>query len=326
MILDRKRHAFTLVELLVVIAIIGVLVALLLPAVQAAREAARRSQCSNNLKQLGLGVHGFIDQNLKLPPGVVDNGLTSASGANGAILNGWSWGTQILPYMELTTMYDTLEPTQAPYIMTGFPSWKVSQAQARVNQALPVFICPTDAQDQTQTFDGYVQTSCNYVGNCQQKQLDHDSLSYSNGVLFNSSYGKLKIRDITDGTTNTILIGERATRSRSTQSGTLWGAAKPFGNLIDTRSTNAQAPEATHKWNRIYLLAGGHRRINQNSTTVSYASLHGKGAQFVFCDGSTHFISESVENDANHSLTNTVFEYLQDRKDGISFDMEDLNP
>ncbi|QDU96904.1 DUF1559 domain-containing protein [Lignipirellula cremea] len=318
---DRRRQGFTLVELLVVIAIIGVLVALLLPAVQAAREAARRSQCSNNLKQLGLGVHGFIDQNKKLPPGVVDNLLSSTSGANGAVLNGWSWGAQILPFMELSTMYDTLQPTTYAYIFGG--ATPGTDQKNRLSQALPVFICPTDAESTTQTFDGYVQTSCNYVGNCQQKQLDNEGANNANGVLFNSSYGKLKIRDITDGTTNTILLGERATRARSTGTGTLWGAAKPYGNLIDTRSSGS-TPE--RKYNRIYVLGGGHRRINQNSTSVSYSSLHGKGAQFVFCDGSTHFISESVENDVQHNVSNTVFEYLQDRKDGISFDMEDLNP
>ncbi|QDU96902.1 DUF1559 family PulG-like putative transporter [Lignipirellula cremea] len=321
----QRRHGFTLVELLVVIAIIGVLVALLLPAVQAARESARRSQCINNLKQVGLGVHGFIDQHQKLPAGIVDNGLTSAAAANGAILNGYSWTTQILPYMELATMYDTIQPTAYAYIWNGLATPSADQI-SRLSQPLTVLMCPTDAEPTSRTLDGFIQTRSNYVGNCQRYGLDSVGATVATGVLFNSSYGKLKIRDITDGTTNTILAGERATRARSTGTGTLWGAASPYGNnqtLLS--STNL----ATANWNRNYCLAGGDRAINQLSTTVSYSSLHGRGAQFVFCDGSTHFISETVENDRNDSSTtnaDTVFEFLLDRKDGISFDMEDINP
>src|SRR5688500_18954736 len=103
----RRKSGFTLVELLVVIAIIGVLVALLLPAVQAAREAARRTQCVNNLKQLGLGIHNYHDTYKVIPPGALDFGATPTAGPT---IPSWGFATKILPFIEQGTVYDRLNP------------------------------------------------------------------------------------------------------------------------------------------------------------------------------------------------------------------------
>jgi prepilin-type N-terminal cleavage/methylation domain-containing protein len=144
--MSLRRHGFTLVELLVVIAIIGVLVALLLPAVQAAREAARRAQCANNLKQVGLAIHNFESAKKTLPYGAFQ-GVTSLLYTDymkvGAV-NHWNWVTQIMPYMELASIVNSLDmkPDNA-----GDLEWLPGSARNRTvidKLVLPQFVCPSD--------------------------------------------------------------------------------------------------------------------------------------------------------------------------------------
>lgn len=216
---SRSRRGFTLVELLVVIAIIGILIALLLPAVQAAREAARRSNCSNNLKQLGLALHNFHDVNLRFPPGA-GNDVSPFGTAGGA---GWgsSWYVYILPYVEQRSIYDKWQF----YGNSGFQN--TNNINMVNNLKIPAFRCPSSAvpeffarggaaaQIMVVSYTGiagsavntgatgvYQQTCCNGNG----------SYASDTGVLHAGS--KYNFAAITDGTTNTWMVGEQSDHVR----------------------------------------------------------------------------------------------------------------
>src|SRR5260370_39512856 len=123
---SQPRPAFTLIELLVVIAIVGVLIALLVPAVQKVREAAARIQCTNNLKQIGLALHGYHDSNKALPPGYL------ATAAYPGTAPGWGWAAFILPYIEQPAVFRQLNFAQ------------LIQGQAAVQTVIPLYLCPSD--------------------------------------------------------------------------------------------------------------------------------------------------------------------------------------
>ena len=245
-LMRTNRHGFTLVELLVVIAIIGILVGLLLPAVQAAREAARRMQCSNNLKQLALSAHNFESANRKFPPGY--NGEKNLS--NGVNLNTNTYIGHLVylfPYMEATAIYDSFtfkrdlnvdkdgvgQATPAMFQYWGSPvpsppapaspisCW--DQHQYRIS----TLICPSDEPygntDTTATILRTVSTGLsmdiegrfqapnnlgrtNYLGAAGQLGFGVASRDAKKGIFFNRS--KTKIGDISDGTSNTIMFGE----------------------------------------------------------------------------------------------------------------------
>jgi len=134
MLRREKQHGFTLVELLVVIAIIGILIALLLPAVQSAREAARRSSCKNNLKQIGLGLHNYLDSNRCFPSSFCIRPGTVLTGNNGS----WSIHGRLLPYLEQTSAYDQvrLDISWDAQLATGVPQLRI-----------PTYVCPSDPND-----------------------------------------------------------------------------------------------------------------------------------------------------------------------------------
>ncbi len=179
-----KRIAFTLVELLVVIAIIGILVGLLLPAVQAAREAARRMQCSNNLVQLGVALHNYEMAHRTLPPGTVDS--------KGPIVHlpiGFhhSWIVQVLPMLDEAVVYKHLDHTQSIYAKANFP------VRAHTIQTL---LCPSDPSDGPYS---------NYAGVHDSREVPIDVTN--NGVLFLNS--RITFDDVGDGITHTLFVGEK---------------------------------------------------------------------------------------------------------------------
>ena len=137
MILATKRAAFTLIELLVVIAIIGILIGLLLPAVQKVREAASRTSCTNNLKQIGLGLHNYHDANLCLPPGYV--AAVPSGDPNFATAPGWGWAAFLLPYIEQNALYNQVQGAIQSNTPITDPS-VASAIQARVS----IYVCPSD--------------------------------------------------------------------------------------------------------------------------------------------------------------------------------------
>lgn len=216
-----RRVGFTLVELLVVIAIIGILVALLLPAVQAAREAARRMSCSNNLKQVALAYHNYVDSQKKLPAlanGVYGPGGTAAPyGQNtppvppaGTAMNwaGWSCHTMILPYMEQTAVFDQIRFTHSYYSTIGPPENPVAPNTLSSRSRVPGFICPSD-----KVFNSTTEIAqCNYgvsLGACLG--YGHSPSGTNLNAISNGMFRRqveTTFSDVTDGLSNTIMLGE----------------------------------------------------------------------------------------------------------------------
>ena len=297
-----QRRAFTLIELLVVIAIIGVLVALLLPAVQAAREAARRTQCRNNLKQIGLAMHNYIDTFKTFPPGYIcgsqDITVTTP---------GWSWAVMILPQLEQTNLvgkFNLLLPIEDPSNAAG------------IQTLLNVMICPSDIcpagpfsiySDAAQTQLVVKTTPSSYAGNVGNDSCDVDSLAVPwNGVLYRNS--RTRIQDITDGTSSTIVVGERAWAFTNGN----WVGA-PNNALVQGGKLNSFSPVTASS--AIGILAHAHwvnNRYDSDGGLDDYASLHPNGANFLFADGSVHFHMDVT----NEGGTETNFQALGTRNGG----------
>ncbi len=223
----ERRGGFTLVELLVVIAVIGVLMSLLLPAVQAAREAARKLQSQNNLKQLGLAIHNYESALGCLPSGYIadtDHALTDPTTLDGP--PGWGWGALLLPYLEQQTVHDQLD--------MRLPCWDSAQGAA-VRTNIPVFVNPgaprrendcvvTDVNGREVTRFGL----SHYVANVGQDEPWGyqpplaDWSEVASGPFYRNS--RVRLSDISDGLTNTVLLGEHTTISDKTWVGVVPGA------------------------------------------------------------------------------------------------------
>ena len=304
------RSAFTLVELLVVIAIIGVLVALLLPAVQAAREAARRMQSSNNVKQLGLGLLMYADTFKKFP--YASNFADSVAQCGDFTAVGvphHSGNVALLPFLEQKGLYDQLDINQS--IDGG-----ATNRNALRGRFLNVFTCPSNALRRTgvradgQFFNGFngpVQegmyrfcggTMNNTMVNTRDctKAANSFCLTADGGInggwtcvhnnpsavrgIFARGVTRYELKDITDGTSNTILMGE--TKPHYTEFGALWTWNVPttlFSLKLNSGFLKTAEVSRTVSW----LNAQGH------------ASYHPGGAQFVMADGSVRFLSDAID-------------------------------
>ncbi|WP_339746681.1 DUF1559 domain-containing protein [uncultured Rubinisphaera sp.] len=339
--LQVPRKAFTLIELLVVIAIIAILVALLLPAVQQAREAARRSSCKNNLKQIGLALHNYHDTYRVFPPGYInqfDDPQPTNSGeystAVGAERSAWSWGAFVLPFVEQSALYDVLQVGDIRIKNALATPALLSNMQNPISS----FRCPSDTAPDVNT-SKQVQDSAgtarniataNYVASNSSRRW-HSSGSWvtgpglgelsqwgtppnanqsPNGMFWRNS--KVRMRDITDGTSNTIMAGERAWELNNPAGATFTCRA---GTVLGTRITNEQSE--VHRG-----LAAATTAINfaNNNCNKGFSSRHTGGAQFVMADGSVRFLSENLDqNNATFGGTNAVdstFERLVARDDG----------
>ena len=290
------KSAFTLVELLVVIAIIGTLVALLLPAVQAAREAARRSSCKNNLKQIGLGMHNYESAFKKLP-----TGYQYSQGSDDANELGYSWSALLLPFMELGNIHDQIDFNR--------PIYDVVNAVVR-EQHIPVFLCPTDDISP----DGYVPMGderyamgC-YVANFGTPDLDEFQEQVQGNsaepLPFDSPWGpffrnsKTKLSQISDGLTNTLMIGER-------QNGP-FRLAGVHGNHFEYETTWVGAvrdiDDASDDHGHMVLFQTGNTPNDPQSDDRDVSAPHEGIAQFLMCDGSVHTISEDIDFDVYQAL------------------------
>ncbi len=263
----RPLPGFTLIELLVVIAIIAILIALLLPAVQQAREAARRTQCKNNLMQIGIAMHNYDMAFETLPPGCVNPTGPIRNMEEGYHM---SWMVQLLPVLEQASLFGKVDFTAGAY--------GASNAALRTVR-IPTFICPSDATN----LPGMV----NYAGcfSGEDVAIDVDN----SGLLFlNSSIGYQKIRD---GASNTILAGEKRVMNGLSDLG--WMS----GSMATLRNTGVSLNAG---WD-----VGGFERRDRgrevplpppsNTATSGFGSLHVGGAQFLLADGAVRFMSENID-------------------------------
>ncbi len=310
----RGRYAFTLVELLVVIAIIGILVGLLLPAVQAAREAARRMQCTNNLKQIGLALHNYESSNKRFPYAFV-LARPALPAANNNNVEAWGWTVAILPYMEQGNLYAQLGADRISLadLLAGGNS-NLSNPVPLLQQDIPGYLCPSDAEQsqakQERHFGGGWGTAAGSRGNWQPGLTNYIS---NRGVrdqpqAETDTYGMfmenrtIRLGDVTDGTSNTFLVGERD--SKFGRAGAWAGVRNPRGagtRGIYTATANVRPPlnstDPPYAWGSANRGAG-----------AGFSSLHTGGATFVLVDGSVHFISESIEWRADSTPSGNVYD------------------
>ncbi|MCC6511552.1 MAG: DUF1559 domain-containing protein [Pirellulaceae bacterium] len=334
---SSHRHAFTLVELLVVIAIIGILVGLLLPAVQAAREAARRMQCSNNLKQLALALHNYESAHKTFPPGSVIPNLGGvypppAPGSNGSRTAGYSWCMMLMPYMEQNAIYNATvgtqpllgriveNPTTRVLVQTPIGTFRCPSDTGGPLNVLPSeshFIFGLEVGGTPWYIDGNTAgpkvalATSNYVGMHHSRAHQY----VSNQLQFSGAFGPnrtTKIGAITDGTSNTICVGERAYQVGNVIMGAaLWAgcAAAGHDDCIDDAWATARSP--INPTQSIY---------NKYAKQQALSSSHTGGAQVALFDGSVRFLTQNVDfvmaGGNNTSVADSVYEFLVEINDG----------
>jgi prepilin-type N-terminal cleavage/methylation domain-containing protein/prepilin-type processing-associated H-X9-DG protein len=281
--MHRWRRAFTLIELLVVIAIIGILIALLLPAVQKVREAANRIKCQNNLKQIGIACHAYHDALGSLPPGY----LATANYPD--TTPGWGWGTFLLPYVEQDNLFRQVSLTQ------------VLQDSSVPQTIIKLYLCPSDEPppDAFTLTDATMATvcvaaPCSYaatVGSDASEVFDPTG----NGVFYRNS--RTRFADIIDGLSMTAFLGDRAW----SQVMGIWAGAP--NNAVTRAGPRNPWPNATATAPCLVLSHNNWINILTDSDggLDDFSSNHPGGANILFGDGSVHFIHTIVGEGQDHT-------------------------
>ncbi|MCA9083331.1 MAG: DUF1559 domain-containing protein [Planctomycetaceae bacterium] len=310
-----RARGFTLIELLVVIAIIAILIALLLPAVQQAREAARRTQCKNNLKQIGLALHNYHDIHNCFPPGYTARNISGSAMASAETGPGYAWSFAILPQIDQANLTGTVD--------TNLNADAPANLSAIQDKVLPAFLCPTDpAPNNFDVVDGSGNTitlpTSNYPGIAGYTNVTM-SPGQGTGIFYRNS--KIRFRDITDGTSNTICVGERMHKhnfnppmapvdANSTWYAAIPGVTRPAGMMSMPMMTEGPASMILGHVGQSPMMGMPAMQRTPNTTNhiVHFSSQHVGGVQFLLCDGSTHFISENIDYN--------TFRNLGERADG----------
>jgi len=297
------RSGFTLIELLVVIAIIAILIALLLPAVQQAREAARRSTCKNNMKQLGLALHNYHDTHKTFPSGSISLGASfnpsTTNWCNSPSASPLApWTVMILPYLDEGPRYNQFNFEGRFTISSNQPGVTVNDDEFK--KSLNKYQCPSDPNS------GSGVNNLNYFGvqgGGPTSQISCSNVSgqrvfYINGLLFHNS--KVQIRDIIDGTTNTFLLAESKyglnPQSRSDGIHAGWAS----GTALNTSGNPYTLVAALLQINSIAGHAGTQDTIGKFSRL--FGSFHVGGCHVTLADGSVRFISENIDINTYHIL------------------------
>jgi prepilin-type N-terminal cleavage/methylation domain-containing protein/prepilin-type processing-associated H-X9-DG protein len=326
------RRGFTLIELLVVIAIIGVLIALLLPAVQRAREGARRTQCINNLKQIGVALHNYHDAMKVFPPNLTPGASFNYSAG------GWGVLAFLNPYLEQTNVYNLMDVSLPTYVRDGAGVTTLAGGHLGTIQAVqtivPTFLCPSGISRSVD--GGYGVTRMGPTNYCANQGSGIDTLNgdptqngsplNADGVFFANS--AIRLDDITDGTTSTACFSESILGEGPTSSATLPStvdprrvyaylgftsgiqltesacASPPFYNLAQRRQFNWYAGEIRcAAYNHYYAPNSDFMDCLFNNADFGFTamgwkgarSLHPGGVNLMFCDGSARFIGEQID-------------------------------
>jgi prepilin-type N-terminal cleavage/methylation domain-containing protein/prepilin-type processing-associated H-X9-DG protein len=309
----RRRGAFTLVELLVVIAIIGLLIALLMPAVQSARESARRIQCGNNLKQIGIAISGFESNHGAFPAGYSHMGPLSNHTSPF-----WGWSVFIMPYLEQTALYDRLDPQGRP-LSDLYRSGAAAADIQLLQTTIPTYRCPSDMTPalnplqfgESRHFD--IATS-NYVGSagnqclnlpsgwpCQLRDhVDHGGIFFgrfdrrATDPVWGPGSGPAGVpaARVRDGLSNTLSIGERS----EVHHAAVWaGAGRPRLENENAARTLGRPFPINIDWIQIGMPANNGK---------GFSSRHLGGAHFVFLDGSVHYLQDTISSTLLGSMSN----------------------
>jgi prepilin-type N-terminal cleavage/methylation domain-containing protein/prepilin-type processing-associated H-X9-DG protein len=334
-----SRGGFTLVELLVVITIIGVLIALLLPAVQAAREAARRMQCQNNIKQITLALLNYEQAVRAFPPGTIMPGVTPSNSYLNFVFPRISWNYQILPYMEMQAIHDSVKwnTGESPN------SWGALLPQFRVNcvgvgapcsQPLPNWLCPSDglggktASLITNAPAGNVLARSNYP--CFFGSLDTHATWKQTGLRAVFGFNEpVRASDIRDGLSNTLAIGEYLTgEQKSDWRGIFWydepgmnqifTKNQPNSSIQDGFIDNSCMPNSSPNDPKQNLPCNNYAILyTGEGETAAARSRHSGGVNVGLCDGSVHFVSDFIGL--------TIWQALGGIDDGKSIDYKQLD-
>ena len=315
------RRAFTLVELLVVIAIIGILVALLLPAVQAAREAARRTQCMNKFKQIGVALHAYHSAVTTFPPGQFywssafgDPRCGKPGKANSRFYDGWGWATFILPYLEQQAVYDQFDFSLWSCFLDG--NFQVTAA------VIPDYLCPSDLQgaelssvtsvlppNGSHPWEDSMRTNMAGVSDSRDWTCDSFFPRMLNVIPHpdylpiiareaNGTMGErqgCRVRDVPDGTSHTLMIAEVTGGGRGSYRSHKWVSQ----DLIDT-ADGINGPNSLPGGSGPWVVGGS---AVKNMRDVGPSSYHPSGCHFTMADGSVQFLFEEIDARVIYALT-----------------------